>query len=213
LASTVSRSSWCSRGIANSSPGTEDRQTRFGPDWRDCAPASPATLHPIATTVELTDRGRLLAFAFEDVLRYHGGHSPGGAALAFKALERALPRLDPGATCERREIHIATPFQGPGARDAFELLTRAVTEDRYSIDAALARPERGRALERFVFRFTYREAETTLHLREGFVTDEFIDLARTDPRDADQERRLDRLKQELAERVMSRPASDVYDAG
>ena len=54
---------------------------------------------------------------------------------------------------------------------------------------------------------------TTLELREGFVTDEFIDLARTDPRSADQERRLDVLKREMAERVMARPAAEVYDGG
>ena len=51
-----------------------------------------------------------------------------------------------------------------------------------------------------------------LDLREGYVTDEFIDLARTEGRDAAQERRLDALKLEMAERVMARPAQEVYDA-
>jgi hypothetical protein len=48
-------------------------------------------------------------------------------------------------------------------------------------------------------------------LRDGFVTDEFLDLARTDGRTADQERRLDGLKAELAERVMAASAADLYD--
>lgn len=61
-----------------------------------------------------------------------------------------------------------------------------------------------RAVERFVFRLGYRERSMTLALREGFVTDEFIDLARTDERTTEQERRLDVLKQEMAERVMTR---------
>jgi hypothetical protein len=52
----------------------------------------------------------------------------------------------------------------------------------------------------------------TLALREGFVTDEFVDLARTEQRSAAQERRLDVLKAEMAERVMARPAGAVYDA-
>jgi hypothetical protein len=51
----------------------------------------------------------------------------------------------------------------------------------------------------------------TLALREGFVTDEFIDLARTADRTADQERRLDALEREVADRVMARPAREVYD--
>jgi hypothetical protein len=162
--------------------------------------------------IELVDRGRRIAFTFEDILRYHGPGSPGGAAHAFKVLERALPLLDPDGPCERREIVVETAFGGPGARDAFELVTRAVTGDRFHVDPALARPERGRALERFVFRLRYRDRQTTLTVREGFVTDEFIDLARTADRDAEQERRLDTLKREMADRVMAQPAAAVYDA-
>ena len=161
--------------------------------------------------IELVDRGRRISFTFDDVLKYHGGASPGGAALAFKVLERALPLLDPHGPCERREIVVETAFGGPGARDAFEMVTRAVTGEGFRIEPALARPERGRALERFVFRLGYRDRAATLVLREGFVTDEFIDLARTEERRPHQEGRLDDLKQELADRVMARPASEVYD--
>ena len=130
--------------------------------------------------IEVVDRGRPIEFSFDDMLRYHGGGSPGGVAHAFKVLERALPLLDPDGPCERREIAIETAFGGPGARDAFELVTRALTGERYRIDESLARPERGRTLERFVFRLKYRDRSVTLELREGFVTEEFIDLARTD---------------------------------
>ncbi len=164
-------------------------------------------------TIEVVERGRLLGFSFEDLIKYHGPGSPGGVAHAFKVLERALPLLDPAGPCERREITVETAFGGPGARDAFEMVTRAVTGDRFHLDPALARPARGRALERFVFCLAYRGRGVTLALREGFVTDEFIDLARTEERTADQERRLDALKLEMADRVMARPAVDVYDAG
>ena len=72
------------------------------------------------STIEVVDRGRLIAFSFEDILDYHGPGSPGGAAHAFKVLERALPLLDPDGPCERREIVVETAFGGPGARDAFD---------------------------------------------------------------------------------------------
>jgi hypothetical protein len=156
----------------------------------------------MGATLDVTDAGRPLRFSFEDVLRYHGGGSPGGAALGFKALERALPLLDPDAACERREIRIETAFGGPGARDAFEMVTRAVTGERFVLDSALARPELGPTLERFVFRFGYRGRTVALVLREGFVTAEFIGLARAQHRSADEERRLVALKQDLAERVI-----------
>src|SRR3954465_4977593 len=90
-------------------------------------------------------RGRRLAFTFADLMRYHGPASPGGVAHAFKVLERALPLLAPGGAVERREGVGDTAFGGPGARDAFELVLRAVTGERYRVDPALARPELGTA--------------------------------------------------------------------
>ncbi|MEA2125203.1 MAG: hypothetical protein QOI80_1985 [Solirubrobacteraceae bacterium] len=142
-------------------------------------------------------------------MRYHGPGSPGGVAIAFKVLERALPLLGGGEPCERRAITITTAFGGPGARDGFELATRAVTDGRYVVDSALRRPERGTALERFVFRLGYHEHELELVLRDGFVTGEFAALAFASARSAAQEERLTVLKRELAERVMAAAAADV----
>lgn len=165
----------------------------------------------MTSVIEVVELGQPMAFSYDDMLRYHGPGSPGGVAHAFKVLERGLPLLDPDGPCERRELVVETAFGGPGARDGFELVTRAVTGNRFRVDSALARPERGRTLERFVFRLDYRERRTTLVLREGFVTEEFIDLARADARTPDQERRLDGLKREMAARLLARPADEVYD--
>jgi hypothetical protein len=162
--------------------------------------------------ITVRDLGRTVGFSFEEMLRYSGPASPGGVAHAFKVMERAFPLLDPSAPPERREITVTTAFGGPGARDAFELVTRAVTDGRYAVDPELARPDRGRALERFVFRLGYRGSTVTLAVRDGFVTDEFIDLARTADPTPEQTARLDALKQEMAGRVMASAAADVYEA-
>jgi hypothetical protein len=165
----------------------------------------------MADFVAVLDQGEWIEFSFADLMRHHGGGSPGGVAHAFKVMERAWPLLDPGAPPERRELEVRTAFGGPGARDAFECVTRAVSEGRYLVDPALARPERGRALERFVFELGYGGRSLTLQVREGFVTVEFIDLARKDGRSADEENRLNTLKQEMAERVMAAPPTEVYE--
>jgi hypothetical protein len=159
--------------------------------------------------IALLDGGRPVAFSFEDMLRYHGPGSPGGVAHAFKVLERGLPLLADGPP-ERRGIRVRTAFGGPGARDAFELALRAVTEGRYEVDPSLARPERGMALERFVFLLAYRDRSVTLILRPGFVTEEFLALSRRDDRDPDEERLLARWKLDMAERVRAAPAAAVY---
>jgi hypothetical protein len=158
------------------------------------------------------DSGLEVSFSFEEMLNYHGGGSPGGVAHAFKVLERALPLLDTTTHVERRSIIIETAFGGPGARDAFELVTRAVSEERFILDPGLARPEHGRARERFVFRLRSGAHVVTVALRPGFVTDEFIDLTRREARTAPEECRLTAMKAEMAARVMAAPASDVYEA-
>ena len=161
-------------------------------------------------TITLADHGRPVAFSFEDMIRYHGPGSPGGVAHAFKVLERALPLLAADGPPERREITVGTAFGGPGARDAFELATRAVTEGRYAVDPSLALPERGLALERFVFRLGHRGRAVTLILREGYVTEEFIELTRREDRTPEDERRLAGWKLEMADRVMAASAPEVY---
>ncbi len=166
----------------------------------------------MSSTIVVVDQGQPIGFSFDDMMRYHGPGSPGGVAHAFKVLERGLPLLEPDGAPERREITVETAFGGPGARDGFELVTRAVTEDRYVVDRRLERSERGRTLERFVFRLGYRDRVVTLLVREGYVTDEFIELARKERRTAEEDDRLAVLKTEMADRVMSTPATDVYDA-
>ena len=182
--------------------GAEEGADRHGEGARDVL---------MAAELVVLERGVPLGFSFRDLMSYHGPGSPGGVAHGFKVMERALPLLEPGGPPERREIEVATAFGGPGARDAFELVTRAVTDGRYDVDAGLALPERGWTRERFVFRLRYRGATVTLGVCEGFVTEEFLTLARTERPSAEQTARLDVLKREMAERVMASPASEVYE--
>ena len=162
-------------------------------------------------TIEVQERGRTIAYSFDDMLKYHGPGSPGGVAVAFKVLQRAVALLSPDSPPPRREITVRTAFGGPGARDGFEAVARAVSGERFTHDPALARPERGRLVERFVFDVGLGGDSVTLLLREGFVTEEFIDLARKDGRSEQEEAHLDVLKGELAARVMGAAAADVLD--
>lgn len=166
----------------------------------------------MAESVQVEDRGRTIAFTFDDMMRYHGPHSPAGVAIAFKVMQRAFAVLSPDGPPSRREVGVRTAFRGPGARDGFEAVMRGVTDgDRYVVDRSLMRPDRGRLLEDFVFAVNLGAETLTLLLRDGFVTAEFIDLARADNRTTDQEQRLDRLKAELTQRVLAASAADLFD--
>jgi hypothetical protein len=165
----------------------------------------------MTSTLTVIDGGQKIEFSFADLMRYHGPGSPGGVAHAFKVLERAFAVLAPDEPPQRRELTVRTAFGGPGARDGIELVTRAVTQDRFTVDRALARPELGRERERFVFEVGYGDKAVTLVLREGFVPPEFIDLARADSRTAEQSARLDELKAQMAQLITASDAAEVYD--
>lgn len=163
-------------------------------------------------TIRVRERGAVLAFSYDDMLRYHGGLAPGGVAHGFKVMERAFPRLAPDGVPERRELRIETAFPGPGARDAFEAATRCVSDGRFRVDPALVRPEHaGTTRARYVFRLSCGGASVAVQIRDGMVRQEYLDLSARGPATPAEAERLEWLKHEMAERLMSLPADAVYD--
>lgn len=163
------------------------------------------------TTLTVLEAGKPLTYTYAELMHFHGFGFPGGVAHAFKVMERALPLLAKGEVPERREIAIRTPFKGPGARDAFEMVTRSLTEGRYMVNPELAQPERGETLKGYVFILSYRGTDVRLRIRDGIVQDEFIALGRKPDRTAEEDHRLEWLKQDMADRLLSLPADEIYD--
>ncbi len=165
----------------------------------------------MAPRLEVLDEGVLLVCNFEEMLRYSGPGSPAGVAMAFKAMELAFALLSPDGPPERRRMVVETAFRGPGARDGFEHVTRALTEGRYLVDAGLERPERGVTLEQFVFRIRYGDAAVTLLVREGQVSDEFVTVARKPDRTPAEEDHFTALKQAMCERLLASDPHDIFE--
>lgn len=167
----------------------------------------------MTTSLEILDDGELVAITFADILKYHGTSSIGGVAHGFKVMERALPLLAGGAPPDRYDVGIVTAFPGPGARDAFEMVTRAVMGGRYAVDPDLA-PDAHVAPEgRYFFRFSLAATGATvdLDLRPGLVDPEFVALVKQETKSPDDEVRIRTMKFEMADRLMSLPAEQVYD--
>lgn len=161
-------------------------------------------------TLTVLENGKPISFSFEDLMRYHGHGFPGGVAHAFAAMRAAFPLLDGGASLERREIGIRTAFRGPGGHDALEMVTRGRTEGRQQIVPELSQAERGTTLQNYVWEFTYRGTTETVHVAEGIVRDEFIELGRKADRTPEEDGRLEWLKRDMADRILSLPATEVY---
>lgn len=153
-----------------------------------------------------------LHISFDDLLKYHGRGSIGGVAIAFRVMAAALGRLSSGAPLDRRSISILTAFPGPGAADAFEMVTRCRSEDRYRVDTQLEAPGAAPAAKgRYFFQFSTPHAVCAIGLRDGVVFEEFTELLQhgaVNPLDAVQSARLAELKIKLAGHVLSLPADD-----
>src|SRR5258705_14009092 len=128
------------------------------------------------------ERGRTITFTFDDMMRYHGVHSPAGVAMAFKVMQRAFAVLSPEAQADRRSVSVCTAFRGPGARDGFEAVTRAVTDGRYVVDRTLVRVDPRPRREDFVFMVEVGGRTPALLLGDGFVPGGFLDLGRAGER-------------------------------
>lgn len=168
---------------------------------------------PLRDSEAIPDPEGSLGIGFAELMRYHGGANPGGVAHAVAALHVALPLLGESPLIDRRTVRVQTSFGGPGARDVFEMALRAVTGERYVVDASLAEPERGGTLARYVFRFLHDNGTAvTVHLEDkGYVVQEFLDLAALPSPTPEQAARTNVLKLEMTERIVSRVVGEVYE--
>lgn len=159
------------------------------------------------------DRGHPHEVSYSDVLTYHGQRSIAGVAHGFKAMQRAWPLLAGGQPPERYELHIDSAFGGDGARDAFEMVTRAVTGERYRFVPEIAPASAPEAPEgRFFFRFRYRDATVDTTLRDGLVSDEFLERVCRGAKTRAEEEAVAGMKRAMAAQVMGLPPGEVYEA-
>jgi len=64
----------------------------------------------VTDALAVEECGRTITFTFDDMMRYHGPHSPAGVAMAFKVMQRAFAALSPDGAPERRSITVRTAF-------------------------------------------------------------------------------------------------------
>ena len=163
------------------------------------------------TTLMVLDGGEPVSISFDDVLKYHGRSSIAGAAHAFKAMERAFPLLSP-APPERYDVTVEAGFPGGGARDAFEMVTHAVTGERFRLTSEPAPPAAPEAPGgHFFFRIGYRGVVVEVVARAALVPADFVEVACRDAPTPAEAARARQLKEEMAERLLSLPADEVYD--
>jgi len=153
----------------------------------------------------------IITIGFDAVAAYHGQAALAMLAVTFQALRLAFSALSPSAPPARGDISILSGHPGPGVRDAFEFVTRAVTRNAYVVDRAL--PE-GRLVPQanisYSFRVTIAGRTAILSLKPDALPRRFFELNFTPSRSAADERELSALKRSIAGDVLARPAETLF---
>ena len=83
-------------------------------------------------TLTLFDEGTEVSFRWQDLVHFHGSRSICGLAVSFKAMQCVWLSLFENFYPERDSLVIEAGFAGPGIVDGFELVTRAISRERFS---------------------------------------------------------------------------------
>ncbi len=167
-------------------------------------------------TLRIQDGPDLIDISFADVEKYHGQGSVAGAALAFMAMHAAFSSLYPDRTPTREDIYIATGHPGPGVRDAFEFVTRAVSRNAYSVETERLQA-RWNPYSTVSFTFTIGDTQgrrVDVSLKPDILPMRFfelLDLKRRDIADDHQKEELRRLKRTLADQLLNAPCSSLFE--
>ncbi len=164
----------------------------------------------MSNTITVLDNGHPISITFDSINAYHGGGFPGGVAHGLKAMQAAFPLLS-DTPLERREVTIVTAFSGPGGRDALEMVTRALTDGRLTVDKSIG----GTHVINdppgpYVFRFSYRGRTVEAVIKPGHVREEFVMLGAKADKTPEEIARHEELKAEMANRLLPLAAGEVY---
>jgi hypothetical protein len=152
-----------------------------------------------------------IEIGFPMVAAYHGQSALAMAAMVFQAMRAAFAVLSPDKPPARRDISIISGHPGPGVRDAFEAVTRAVTRGAYTVDRSLpeARLAPGHDIS-YSFRITIGDKIAEIALLPDALPERFFTLVFAKSRTAEQERELSQLKRSIAEEVLAKEPGDLF---
>lgn len=164
----------------------------------------------MSNEITVLDAGHPISFTFDSINAYHGGGFPGGVAHALKAMQAAFPLLS-DTPLERREVTILTAFSGHGGRDALEMVTRALTDGRLTVDRSIGGHDViSEPPGPYVFRFSYRGKTVEAVIKPGHVRAEFVTLGAKANKTPEEIARHEELKAEMANRLLPLAGGEVY---
>lgn len=163
------------------------------------------------TVARIAEAEGLIEIPFCTVETYHGHGALTMLALTYQGLCGAMAQL--GADSRpimRSELSVLSGHPGPGVRDAFECVTRAVTRKAYQVDQALpwARYNQG-GTQSYSFILSRQGRAVRAVLREGVLPPRFFDLLASQRAQDAQE--FQQLRRTLAGEALAQAPQALYD--
>ena len=131
-------------------------------------------------TLSVKDVDGPIEISFEDLKKYHGTRALCGLTVGYTVLSAAWQSLSDGEPLDRDDITVETAFPGPGARDAVEMVTRAVSREAFKVvsdkkpDKNIAEAAKGA----YWYRITAKGRAVELGLKQGILPNDFLRLRR-----------------------------------
>ena len=126
--------------------------------------------------VIVRDQDGVVAIGQDDLVRYAGPGQIVAAALCLRLFARAFADLAPDGPPHRDATRVLVGFPGPGILDGVEMITRARTRGRLTVDPAAGPATAPRApVGRFFFGVAIDERSRGYALAPGFFTQAFLD--------------------------------------
>lgn len=148
---------------------------------------------------------------FSAVAAYHGHAALAMLALIYQGLRGALAQLEQdGQPVPRKELDVISGHPGPGVRDAFEFVTRAVTRQCYVVDTSLPCARYSRNKDKS-YSFWLRRKSTQVQgiLKEGVLPDRFFELLGSQDQQTRQE--FSALRRQIADAVLQKTPQQLFD--
>lgn len=130
-----------------------------------------------SATIQVMGEEEPIKIGFDSVVAYHGQAALAMLAITFQGLRATLSRLSPSEVPARSGITVVSGHPGPGVRDAFEFVTRAVTRNAYTVDRSMREARLNpKADMSYSFRITLDRRTVGAALRPDVLPARFFEL-------------------------------------
>jgi hypothetical protein len=127
-------------------------------------------------------------------------------------LRATLARLSPSIPPRRAGISVVSGHPGPGVRDAFEFVTRAVTRNAYIVDRSLPDARLNPYVDfSYSFRITLDGKTVGAALRPNILPERFFQLNSIKERSVDEAGAFSALKRDIAMRVLAASPDSLFE--